>query len=88
MLNIDEDIDNPQLFTHFGTTSPFWKLATDSDALQLSGEAGVETDLFNVKAFVCFGDVAGAQAENYFRFPGRVGGQQGGRNAAPQIADV
>lgn len=43
MLNIDEDIDNPQLFTHFGTTSPFWKLAADSDALLLSGEEGTAT---------------------------------------------
>lgn len=43
MLNIDEDIDNPQLFTHFGTTNLFWKLATDSDALQLSGEEGTAT---------------------------------------------
>lgn len=40
MLETNEDIDNPQLFTHFGTTNPFWKLASDSDALQLSGEDG------------------------------------------------
>ena len=37
MLNFDEDIDNPQLFTHFGTSSPCWRLTADSDALQLSG---------------------------------------------------
>lgn len=43
MLNIDEDIDNPQLFTHFGTTSPCWKLTTDSDALELSGEKDTVT---------------------------------------------
>lgn len=43
MLNIDECIDSPQLFTHFGTTNPFWKLAIDSDALQLSCEKGAGT---------------------------------------------
>jgi cyclic di-GMP phosphodiesterase Gmr len=44
MFEIDEDIDRPQLFTHFGTASPFWKLGSDSDALQLSGsEQGATT---------------------------------------------
>ncbi len=33
-----EDLDSPQLFTHFGTSSPYWKLAVDSDALELSGD--------------------------------------------------
>jgi cyclic di-GMP phosphodiesterase Gmr len=37
MLDIKEDIDSPQLFTHFGTTSPLWRLTADSDALVLSG---------------------------------------------------
>ena len=37
MFEINEDIDNPQLFTHFGTASPFWKLGADSNSLQLSG---------------------------------------------------
>lgn len=37
MFEIDEDLDSPQLFTHFGTASPFWKLGSDSDSLQLSG---------------------------------------------------
>lgn len=53
MLNIDEDIDSPQLFTHFGTTSPFWKLAADSDALLLSGEEGTATmaiELYSAQA--------------------------------------
>ncbi|MGS0742778.1 PAS domain S-box protein, partial [Glaciimonas sp. GG7] len=43
MLNIEEDIDNPQLYTHFGTTSPCWKLTSDSDALDLSGEKDTVT---------------------------------------------
>lgn len=43
MLYIEEDIDNLQLFTHFGTSSPCWKLASDSDALGLSGEEGAVT---------------------------------------------
>ena len=43
MLNIEEDIDNLQLFTHFGTSSPYWKLGSDSDALGLSGENGTVT---------------------------------------------
>lgn len=38
MLDINEDIDNPKLFTHFGTASPFWRLSSDSNCLQLSGE--------------------------------------------------
>lgn len=38
MLDINEDIDNPKLFTHFGTPSPFWRLSSDSNSLQLSGE--------------------------------------------------
>jgi cyclic di-GMP phosphodiesterase Gmr len=41
MINIKEDIDSPQLFTHFGTSSPYWRLTADSDALELSGEQGV-----------------------------------------------
>lgn len=43
MLNIEEDIDNPKLFTHFGTTSPCWKLTTDSDSLNVSGEINSAT---------------------------------------------
>ena len=43
MLNSQEDINNPQLFTHFGTTSPLWTLTSDSDALALSGEAPAAT---------------------------------------------
>ncbi len=43
MLNIEEDIDNLQLFTHFGTSSPYWRLSSDSDALGLSGENGTVT---------------------------------------------
>lgn len=43
MLNIEEDIDNLQLVTHFGTTSPCWKLSSDSDALGLSGEKDTVT---------------------------------------------
>lgn len=48
MFETNEDIDHPRLFTHFGTSSPFWKLTSDSNALQLSGSkeggatAGVE----------------------------------------------
>jgi cyclic di-GMP phosphodiesterase Gmr len=38
MINIKEDIDSPQLFTHFGTVSPYWRLTADSDALELSGD--------------------------------------------------
>lgn len=37
-LNMNEDIDNPTLFTHFGTASPFWRLSSDSNCLQLSSE--------------------------------------------------
>ncbi|WP_184013402.1 cyclic di-GMP phosphodiesterase [Glaciimonas immobilis] len=40
---MEEDIDNPQLFTHFGTNSPYWKITTDSDALNLSGENNTAT---------------------------------------------
>lgn len=36
MFTPDEGIDNPQLFTHFGTFNPCWQLAADSDALMLS----------------------------------------------------
>ena len=43
MFNIEEDVDNPQLFTHFGTSSPCWKLSSDSDALGLSGEKDAVT---------------------------------------------
>lgn len=43
MFHIDEDVDNPQLFTHFGTSNPLWRLTSDSDALQLSGEEGAAT---------------------------------------------
>ncbi|MDY7547004.1 cyclic di-GMP phosphodiesterase [Glaciimonas sp. CA11.2] len=43
MLNFEEDIDNPQLFTHFGTSSPCWRLTTDSDALDLSGDVNSVT---------------------------------------------
>ena len=38
MLNINEDLDNPKLFTHFGTLSPYWRLSSDSNCLQLSSE--------------------------------------------------
>ena len=50
MLNIEEDIDNPQLFTHFGTTSPCWKLTTDSDALELSGDKDMVTVAIELSA--------------------------------------
>ncbi|WP_370551346.1 cyclic di-GMP phosphodiesterase [Glaciimonas sp. PAMC28666] len=40
---MEEDIDNPKLFTHFGTTSPCWKLTTDSDSLNVSGEINSAT---------------------------------------------
>jgi cyclic di-GMP phosphodiesterase Gmr len=38
MLELKEDMDDPLLFTHFGTANPFWKLTTDSNTLQLSGQ--------------------------------------------------
>ncbi|MDB5839153.1 MAG: Cyclic di-GMP phosphodiesterase [Herminiimonas sp.] len=34
------DLTESMLYTHFGTTSPCWRLAADSDALQLSAEDG------------------------------------------------
>ena len=37
MFELNENIDNPRLFTHFGTSRPFWRLTRDSDALQMSG---------------------------------------------------
>lgn len=54
MLEINEDIDSPQLFTHFGTASPFWKLGADSNSLQLSsskeGSATVGVELTPAQA--------------------------------------
>ena len=38
MFDAKEDLDNPLLFTHFGSASPFWKLTADSNTLQLSGQ--------------------------------------------------
>jgi cyclic di-GMP phosphodiesterase Gmr len=38
MFETKEDIDNPQLFTHFGTASPYWRLTADSNTLQLTGQ--------------------------------------------------
>jgi c-di-GMP phosphodiesterase Gmr len=43
MPAIKEDIDNPLLFTQFGTSSPYWKLSADSDALALSGDSDTVT---------------------------------------------
>jgi cyclic di-GMP phosphodiesterase Gmr len=43
MFEIKEDIDSPQLFTHFGTKNPYWKLSSDSNALELSGEEASTT---------------------------------------------
>ena len=37
MFALHEDINNPKLFTHFGTASPFFTLSSDSNSLQLSG---------------------------------------------------
>ena len=38
MVDSNEDIDHPKLFTHFGTASPFWRLSSDSNCLQLSSD--------------------------------------------------
>ncbi len=43
MKNSQEDLDHPQLFTHFGTASPLWTLTRDSNALALTGEAPAAT---------------------------------------------
>ncbi len=43
MKNSQEDIQQTQLFTHFGTASPLWSLTSDSDALALSGTAPAAT---------------------------------------------
>lgn len=43
MFEVNEDIDNPRLFSHFGTSRPFWRLNSDSNALQMSGSADVAT---------------------------------------------
>jgi cyclic di-GMP phosphodiesterase Gmr len=40
MFDFEEDIDHPQLLTHFGTSSPFWKFTVDSNTLLLSGRLG------------------------------------------------
>ncbi|TCT00442.1 cyclic di-GMP phosphodiesterase [Paralcaligenes ureilyticus] len=38
---LDDSTEESLLFTYFGTRSPFWQLAADSDALQLSGIQGI-----------------------------------------------
>lgn len=43
MKHSQEDVNHPQLFTHFGTASPLWTLTSDSDALALSGESPAAT---------------------------------------------
>lgn len=43
-----ENFDNLQLETHFGTSSPYWRMTSDSDALLLSG-AEQESPTFTVE---------------------------------------
>jgi cyclic di-GMP phosphodiesterase Gmr len=43
MKNPQEDLNHPQLFTHFGTTNPLWTLTRDSNALALTGEEPAAT---------------------------------------------
>ena len=37
-MDMRDDTDNLHLLAHFGTTSPYWRLTHDSNALQLSSE--------------------------------------------------
>ena len=43
MKNSQEDLNHPQLFTHFGTANPLWTLTRDSNALALTGEEPAAT---------------------------------------------
>jgi len=38
MFHPSENIDSPQLYTHFGTANPFWRLTADSNTLHLTGQ--------------------------------------------------
>ena len=45
MFELKKDTDGPDLNTYFGTSSPYWKLTSDSNALLMFGEAGPDTAL-------------------------------------------
>ncbi|HCE07979.1 MAG TPA: hypothetical protein DIT28_20480 [Oxalobacteraceae bacterium] len=51
-------------------------------------KVGIDTDLLNAKAFGGFGFVAGAQAAHDFQLPVRIGGEDGRRDAAPNVKSV
>jgi cyclic di-GMP phosphodiesterase Gmr len=64
MFDAKEDMGDPLLFTRFGTASPFWKLRTDSNTLQLSGRRE-EVEMVGV-------ELTGAQANGIRELSGSM----------------